>query len=162
MSSNVWYKQQITTPVYEIHTIFSFCGATALMGPRPPCLFYRSHTIRYKHTHTHTWQDSFQQVISLLQRPLPTHHTTIKRDEHSAELEPAIPGIQKLQNYVVARTATGIGTLTLTNRFKYTDLSLNYQLIHCNNAFPGSMLSGKKMLRHLVRWKVDIWRHIIR
>ena len=44
----------------------------------------------------------------------------------SAEFEPAIPGIQKLQTYVLARTATGIGILTLTNRFKYTDLSLNY------------------------------------
>jgi hypothetical protein len=69
----------------------------------------------------------------------------------SAEFEPTIPGIQTLQTYVLARTATGFGTLTLTNRFKSTDLSLNYQLIHRKNAFTCGRLSGKKLLRHLVR-----------
>ena len=74
----------------------------------------------------------------------------------SAEFEPVIPGNQKLQSYVLARTATGTGTLTLTNRFRSTDLSLNYRLIHRNNTFPGSTVSGKNLLRHLVRCKDDI------
>lgn len=68
----------------------------------------------------------------------------------SAEFEPGIPGIQRLQTYILARTTTGIGSLTLTNRFRSTGLSLSYQLIHCNNAFPGSTFSDKKLLRHLV------------
>jgi len=133
--------------------VFSFYGATALKGPRPSCLVYRSHTIRHTHKHTHlvglvSASDQFvAEAANYTARNKQKRRTSMP----SAEFEPATPGFQKLQTYVLARTANGIGTLTLTNRFRSTDLALNYQLIHCNNAFPGTMLSGKKLLRHLVR-----------
>jgi hypothetical protein len=71
---------------------FFFRDATAPLGPR--CLIVegsRSHKIR----HTHTRQDSSEQVISSSQRPLPTQHTTNTGKRHPCPLRYSKPRSQQ-------------------------------------------------------------------
>ena len=73
-----------------------------------------------KQLDTHTWYQSSEWVISSSQRPLPTRNTT---DEQPwpQQVRPAIPAIERLQTYVLDRTATGIGRLRNMNSCTMVD-----------------------------------------
>ena len=59
----------------------------------------RSHT----HTHTHTEYDSSERVISSSQRPLPTQHTTNRREENACPQRYSNPWPQKSRGCITAR-----------------------------------------------------------
>jgi hypothetical protein len=115
--------------VRNTHNFFPSVAQQTLRGQGRLVLFI-DHTHLGTHTHAHTHLVGFISTSDQFVAEAANYTTHNKQNRRtsmlSAEFELAIPGIQKLQTYVLARTATGIGTLTLTNRFKYTDLSLNY------------------------------------
>lgn len=60
------------------------------------------------HTQTHTLEDSSEWVISLLERPLATQHTTNMR-QTTIGFETNVPAIKWLQIYALDCTAIGSG-----------------------------------------------------
>lgn len=69
--------KKFTNDLWKITLALSLSGWHNSCGTRPPLEVSRSHSIR----HTHLI-DSSEQVISSLQRLLPTQHTTDTRDKH--------------------------------------------------------------------------------
>jgi hypothetical protein len=68
------------------------------------------------HTTRHSRQDSFGQVISSPQRPLPdkTQHSQQSNIHAPVGVKPTIAAGERSQTYALDRAATGTGALTFT------------------------------------------------
>ena len=92
--------------------IFLFQGATRKLRTRR--LHCGSLQIRHTHTRTKEFLRTNDQLVAEAATYKTHNHHKTQTHMPSMGFEPAVPAIERLQNYTLDRTDTGIGFITLT------------------------------------------------